>query len=372
MAIVLRREWWGRAGFGAFGGAGSDRLGLNEGLGDGQCIISTDGRFATCVSGGNWYIHKHADPGLAIVKVIAGGGGHALFLMPDGHIKFWKSPGYGQLWMSGGTGNRLIMQNDGNLVLYDAANVARWASGTDRTSAPYPQAAAPAPAPAAAAPSPPPAAPAGPDPAIRQRLADRFNSARQRALAASDSYTKAVAQANRAIQAAKRKGAPDAIAFANQAAALAPQVHDKAQASIEAANAYGKQQGFAGLRGFEGYAWAYGDLADDAGTRADEAARLLAQIQSIADQAELADASYSPPAAGPAPTTPVPEQIAAEQVAPPPPPAPVSTPAPSVSVSVSSGGEATVSSEPPITKVLLYGGLAALGLFLLKGGKSNG
>jgi hypothetical protein len=209
----------------------------------------------------------------------------------------------------------------------------------------------------------------------RQQLADRFNSARQRAIAAADAYNKAVAQANRAIAAAKRRGAPDAVAHANQAAALVPAVHDKAQASIEAANAYGRQQGFAGLRGFEGYAWAYGDLVDDAGSSADQAAALLAQIQSHADQAELADSNYSPPAAGPAPTTPVPAQIAAEQVAPTapaPPPMSISAPGSSVSVSVSPDGAATVSGEPPITKVLLYGGLAALALLLLKGGRSNG
>jgi hypothetical protein len=222
---------------------------------------------------------------------------------------------------------------------------------------------------------PAPTAPAGPDPAIRQGLADRFNSARQRALAAADAYNKAVAQANRAIAAAKRRGAPDAVAHANQAAALVPQVHDRAQASIEAANAYGRQQGFAGLRGFEGYAWAYGDLVDDAGSAADQATSILGQIQSHADQAELADSNYSPPAAGPAPTTQVPAQIAAEQIAPTSPaptPMSISSPGSSVSVSVSPGGEATVSGEPPITKVLLYGGLAALALLLLKGGRSNG
>jgi hypothetical protein len=41
-------------------------------------------------------------------------------------------------------------------------------------------------------------------------------------------------------------------------------------------------------------------------------------------------------------------------------------------VSVAPDGSATVSGEPPISKVLLYGGLAALALLLLKGGRSNG
>jgi hypothetical protein len=296
MALVLRREWWGRAGFGDFG----------------ACTPTT------------------------------------LF-----GVTFWTGA-------RGSAGPKYSTQA---------------ACLTAEAPAPAPapvSAPAPPPAPAYVAPAPAPAVPAGPDPAIRQRLADRFNSARQRALTAADAYTKAVAFANRAIEAAKRKGAPDAVALANQAVALVPQLHDKAQASIEAANAYGKQQGFAGLRGFEGYAWAYGDLVDDAGAAADQAAALLAQIQSLADQAELADSQWSPPAAGPAPTTPIPEQIEREQVTPTAPAPTISVPGGSVSVSVSPSGEATIVGEPSVSKVLLYGGIAALALLLLKGRKSNG
>ncbi len=304
MALVLRREWWGRAGFGTFG----------------DCI---------------------------------------------------EKPGFITSWIDGATGKSYLVKSD-----CLAAQAARSTVSAAQIAATVTNAAAAVTAPAAPpAPAAPAALPAAPPPGgvNRQQLVDRFNAARQRALAAVDAYNRAVAHGNRAIKAANRQGAPDAVAFATQAAALVPRIHNKAQAAVEAASAYGKQQGFAGLRGFEGYAWAYGDLADDAGTQADQAAGLLSQVHSLADQAELADARFSPPAAGPTPATAILDDsistgrpAEARSI-----PTVITAPSSPISVSVSPSGEAAVSGEPVISRVLLYGGLGVLALLLFKG-KSHG
>jgi hypothetical protein len=358
MALVLRREWWGRAGFGDFG---ASALLPGPAATTAQAKIQNSGFWDE-----SYYRSKNPD-------VVASGWAPLNHFIQHGGV--WpetRDPGPRFSTSYYFEHNHDVRDARVNALLHYIQNGRAEGRGIAPAAGSAPPPARPVYDPTSAPATTPGAVATGPN---RQQLADRFNAARQRALAATDAYNKAVAQANRAIGAAKRKGAPDAIAHANQAAALVPAVHDKAQASIEAANAYGRQQGFSGLRGFEGYAWAYGDLVDDAGASADQAAAILGQIQSHADQAELADSSYSPPAAGPAPTTQVPAQIATEQVSPASPaptPMSISSPGSSVSVSVAPDGSATVSGEPPVGKVLLYGGLAALALLLLKGGRGNG
>jgi hypothetical protein len=159
--------------FGAFGGnsiAGAENIADNTAWSAQSCIVSNDGRFAACLSGGNFYIHKHADPALAIVKVIGGGGQGHYLRFNNGNLVLEKSPGYGVVWSSGGSaGARLVMQDDGNLVVYKADGAPSWSSGTNGVSAPYPQSATPAPAQQQQA--PPPSQPAGPS------AADVYNAA---------------------------------------------------------------------------------------------------------------------------------------------------------------------------------------------------
>jgi hypothetical protein len=57
-------------------------------------------------------------------------GRHRLLMQNDGNlVLYWPE---GPRWATGATspGERLVMQGDGNLVVYNAANVATWQSGT--------------------------------------------------------------------------------------------------------------------------------------------------------------------------------------------------------------------------------------------------
>ena len=49
-----------------------------------------------------------------------------------GNLELWKTPELSLVWESGtsGKGAKLIMQGDGNLVIYDDENESVWASGT--------------------------------------------------------------------------------------------------------------------------------------------------------------------------------------------------------------------------------------------------
>lgn len=84
-----------------------------------QAMLQSDGNFAVWNSRGQvvWMTGDHA-----------GGGGYVV-VQDDGNIGVWGNRG---AWASrtGGTGagHRLVMQDDGNLVLYSAANAAIWSS----------------------------------------------------------------------------------------------------------------------------------------------------------------------------------------------------------------------------------------------------
>jgi hypothetical protein len=64
-------------------------------------------------------------------------GYHGMLMQPDGNLVLY-GPGYHVLWASNTYGvgaNRVVMQGDGNLVIYTAANRPVWASNTSGTGA---------------------------------------------------------------------------------------------------------------------------------------------------------------------------------------------------------------------------------------------
>ena len=59
-------------------------------------------------------------------------GSNRLIMQSDGNLVLYNNEG--AVWSSGTTGqgaNRLVVQDDGNLVLYTAQNVAIWATNTN-------------------------------------------------------------------------------------------------------------------------------------------------------------------------------------------------------------------------------------------------
>lgn len=385
MAYAVNAIDWYRqnrrlVGFGDFGAEGDygDTLHTGESLSDlavatqGKCLVSSDGRYGACLSGGNLLVHQHAAPGQPVIKVIGGGGqGHYLRFDSTGTLVLEKSPGYGQVWHGGG-GTRLVMQNDGNLVVYRANGTASWASNTQGAAAPYPQAAAPAPAPLPAR----TAAAQAAAPVSKALEKERWQTAIQRAKDAAAAFEQAKAHYQRAATAANAKNAPAAVALAQEAGSVLQQVQAKAQAAVDASNGYGKSQGFAGFADLFSNPplpfsfFSFGDLADDAGTNATAAVTLASQVQSLADQAEAANAAYQARAASNQAAA---QQIAAgsastSSVAP-----PTAAPVPTTTIVQAAPGTTTVltatpvtPSEPELSTVLLYGGLAVLTLWLLK------
>ncbi len=160
----------GLIGFGGFGAwNGPDRLAVGATpLRDGDCMVSNNGAFAACLTGGNFYIHRHNDPALSLVKVLGGGSTAAYVTMQtDGNLVAYNAANKA-VWSSGtwNKGSRtLVMQDDGNLVIYDGSNRALWASNTSGT-APY-------------QPPAPPPPPPGPSEADLQAIREREEAERR-------------------------------------------------------------------------------------------------------------------------------------------------------------------------------------------------
>ena len=363
------RSLIGFGGWNGFAGAGSDTLNVNEQLTDGQCIISKSGWFAACLTGGNFYIHRHSDPALSIVKVLGGNGKAARVLMQgDGNLVAYDASNH-PVWATNTskTPARLLMQDDGNLVIY-VGNSPSWASNTVTA---HPAAAAPAraPAPAPAAAPPPPSGPTQAEidaqkaTADRQAAMDRWHAAVAHAQDAGNVYKAAVAHANRAINAANAHGAPAAVDLATKAKAMVDEVLQKVNASVAAANSYGHAQGFAGF--------GFGDAADDAASAAQDAASLTTQVGSLADQAEAADVAYATQQAS------ANAQQMAQQggggggtATTPSLPAPVPSPlGPSINITTPAGlvGQPLAVQAPSgSSDTMLYAGLALVALLVLK------
>jgi hypothetical protein len=96
----------------------------------GDYIHSQDGRFILTLGyTGAAAIYK-VDDGTLLWMTAEAGSGASLVMQNDGNLVLYNS-GHGAVWYSGTFGNPnsyLIMQNDGNLVVYAASGTALWSS----------------------------------------------------------------------------------------------------------------------------------------------------------------------------------------------------------------------------------------------------
>ncbi len=72
-------------------------------------------------------------------SISSGNGTYKLIMQTDGNFVLYDVPAGRALWNSGtfGNGNRAELQNDGNLVVYNNANIAMWNSGTSGKASSY-------------------------------------------------------------------------------------------------------------------------------------------------------------------------------------------------------------------------------------------
>ena len=248
-------------GFGTFGADRTNSIPINTRLQPGECLISQSGAFAACLTGGNFYIHRHNDPTLSLVKVIGGGGRAAYVTMQgDGNLVAYDSANRA-VWASNTwkkPASYLQMQDDGNLVIYSATRQALWASNTAGT-VPY-RPPPPPPPPPLPPPPPPPPPPSGPTPEeIRQREAEektrlaKIEADRQRALAEKALEDKL--RAERDSAAAKLAADRALIDASRNAADLQKQID--AQAALDKLAATEREKAAADLAAAKAEAAAY-------------------------------------------------------------------------------------------------------------------
>lgn len=112
----------------AHAAAGSDRLSANEQLTAGQRLVSGDGRYSLVMQGdGNLVVYGPTGPTWS--SNTNGSGGTRVVMQGDGNLVIYTSAG-APVFATGTNGlgaNTLIMQNDSNLVAYASAG-AVWAS----------------------------------------------------------------------------------------------------------------------------------------------------------------------------------------------------------------------------------------------------
>jgi hypothetical protein len=106
----------------------SDRLNPNDRLLQGQFITSADGRFTLILQGdGNLVLYKPG--GRPIWATGTSGPVTEAVMQQDGNFVLYTPQG--PIWASNTQGNNvLVAQNDGNLVMYNGAGGAVWASNT--------------------------------------------------------------------------------------------------------------------------------------------------------------------------------------------------------------------------------------------------
>ena len=102
-----------------------------EGLGSGQSVTSCDGRFGLVMqTDGNVVLYVNGNP---LFDTHTNGKGGAAFIMQgDGNLVLYSTQGCA-IWASNTAGNpgaTLAVQDDGNLVIYDTNGHPLWSSGT--------------------------------------------------------------------------------------------------------------------------------------------------------------------------------------------------------------------------------------------------
>lgn len=111
---------------------GSDRLTSGQSLPSGQYLRSTNGKYIVLLQGdGNLVIYT---PGYHVLWASHSGGKGATsaVMQGDGNLVLYTS-GNAPVWHTATNGNGasyLIMQNDGNFVIYTNAGLPKWQSGT--------------------------------------------------------------------------------------------------------------------------------------------------------------------------------------------------------------------------------------------------
>jgi hypothetical protein len=117
-------------------GSATSTLATNQQLSSGQSLTSTNGSHRLVLqSDGNLVIYKNTGEAIWDTKT-NGKGGNRFILQGDGNLVLRNSSG-SAIWASGTNGKggtKLVMQDDGNLVLYTSSNAAVWSSkGTSDT-----------------------------------------------------------------------------------------------------------------------------------------------------------------------------------------------------------------------------------------------
>jgi len=119
---------------GPSGGSGSDRLTAGQQLATGQSLASPDGRYRLIMqTDGNLVVYA---PGQRPLWNSHTGGhtGARAVMQTDGNVVVYDGGGRA-LWSSdtwGYSGSQLVLQSDGNLVLYSSSSAALWFTGWDR------------------------------------------------------------------------------------------------------------------------------------------------------------------------------------------------------------------------------------------------
>jgi hypothetical protein len=109
----------------------ADRLDPNQRLNHNESITSSNGRYRLVMQAdGNFVLYRTSD-GRPLWAANTMGSGKFAIMQADGNLVVYNLANQA-LWASGTNGrpgSYLVMQNDGNLVVYQP-NVAVWATGT--------------------------------------------------------------------------------------------------------------------------------------------------------------------------------------------------------------------------------------------------
>ena len=116
---------------------GVDRLNVGDGLAINQYLASSNGAYRFYLqSDGNLVLREQASGSALWSSKTNGQNGSQLVLQGDGNLVLYTSTATA-VWSSKTNGNavtRAVLQNDGNFVLYTASGSAVWATGTNQDS----------------------------------------------------------------------------------------------------------------------------------------------------------------------------------------------------------------------------------------------
>jgi streptogrisin D len=109
-----------------------DTLASGQSLWANQNLLSASGQYSAVLQGDGNFVVYGPTPGAVRWYSSTGGAGDAsLVIQTDGNMVEYA--GYSVAWYTGtsgsGNGNRLVMRDDGNLILYSSSNVALWSNG---------------------------------------------------------------------------------------------------------------------------------------------------------------------------------------------------------------------------------------------------